>query len=54
VWTDTTKNNLRFFSKEVSPTEFKTRFPSAKSIEELAEFGNLFMRTIPGAIISME
>jgi hypothetical protein len=48
------KINWRFFSKEVSPTEFRTRFPSAKSIEELAHFGNLFMRTVPGAIISME
>jgi hypothetical protein len=38
----------------VSPTEFRTRFPSAKAIDELAHFGKLFMRTIPGAIINLE
>jgi hypothetical protein len=29
-------------------------FSSAKAIEELAHFGKLFMRTVPGAIISIE
>jgi hypothetical protein len=48
------KINWRFFAKEVSATEFRTRFPSAKTIEELAHFGKLFMRTVPGAIISLE
>jgi hypothetical protein len=38
----------------VSPTEFRTRFPYAKAIDELAHFGKLFMRTVPGAIISLE
>jgi hypothetical protein len=47
------KINWRFFAKEVSPTEFRTRFPSAKAIDELAHFGKLFMKTVPGAIISL-
>jgi hypothetical protein len=38
----------------VFPTEFRTRFPSAKAIDELAHFGKLFMRTVLGAIISLE
>jgi hypothetical protein len=43
-----------FFAEEVSSTEFRTRFLSAKAIDELAHFGKLFMRTVPGAIISLE
>jgi hypothetical protein len=54
VWAESMKINWRFFAKEVSATEFRTRFPSAKTIEELAHFGKLFMRTVPGAIISLE
>jgi hypothetical protein len=54
VWAESMKVNWRFFAKEVSPTEFRTRFPSAKAIDELAHFGKLFMKTVPGAIISME
>jgi hypothetical protein len=54
VWAELMKINWRFFAKEVSPTEFRTRFPSAKAIEELAHFGKLFMRTVPRAIISLE
>jgi hypothetical protein len=54
VWAESMKINWRFFAKEVSATEFRTRFPSAKAIEELAHFGKLFMRTVPGAIISLE
>jgi hypothetical protein len=54
VWAESMKINWRFFAKEVSPTEFRTRFPSAKAIDELAHFGKLFMRTVPGAIISLE
>jgi hypothetical protein len=45
---------MRFFAKEVSSTEFRIRFPSAKAIDELAHFGKLFVRTVPGAIISLE
>jgi hypothetical protein len=48
------KINCCFFAKEVSATEFRTRFPSAKTIEELAHFVKLFMRTVPGEIISLE
>jgi hypothetical protein len=48
------KINWWFFAKEVSSTEFITRFPSAKAIEELPHFGKLFMRTVPGAIMSLE
>jgi hypothetical protein len=47
------KINWRFFAREVSSTKFRTRFPSAKAIEELAHFGKLFMGTVPGAIISL-
>jgi hypothetical protein len=54
VWADTMHINWRFFAKEISPTEFRTRFPNAKSIEELAHFGKLFMKTVPGAIISLK
>jgi hypothetical protein len=54
VWAESMKINWRFFAKEVSPTEFRTRFPSTKYIEELAHFGKLFMRTVLGAITSME
>ncbi|KAK1570145.1 hypothetical protein QYE76_027234 [Lolium multiflorum] len=54
VWAESMKINWRFFAKEVSPTEFRTRFPSAKAIDELAHFGKLFMETVPGAIISLE
>jgi hypothetical protein len=54
VWAESMKINWRFFAKEVSPTEFRTRFPSAKAIDELAHFGKLFMKTVPGAIISLE
>jgi hypothetical protein len=54
VWADSMKINWRFFAKVVSPTEFRTRFPSAKAIEELAHFGKLFMKTVPGAIINLE
>jgi hypothetical protein len=53
VWAESMKINWRFFAKEVSPTEFRTRFPSAKAIDELAHFGKLFMKTVPGAIISL-
>jgi hypothetical protein len=48
------KINWRFFAKVVSPTEFRTRFPSAKAIDELAHFGKLFMKTVPGEIISLK
>jgi hypothetical protein len=54
VWADSMKINWRFFAKVVSPTEFRTRFPSAKAIEELSHFGKLFMRTVPEAIINIE
>jgi hypothetical protein len=54
VWAASMKINWRFFAKVVSPTEFRTRFPSAKAIEELSHFGKLFMRTVPEAIINIE
>jgi hypothetical protein len=54
VWAESMKINWRFFAKVVSPTESRTRFPSAKAINELAHFGKLFTRTIPGAIIILE
>jgi hypothetical protein len=41
----------RFFAKLVTATEFHTRFPNAKSIDELGHFGKLFMKTVPRAII---
>jgi hypothetical protein len=46
--------NWRFFAKVVSAIEFKTRFPNVELIEELTHFGKLFMKHIPGAIISLE
>jgi hypothetical protein len=54
VWADSMKINWRFFTKVVSPTEFRTRFPSAKAIEELAHFDKLFMKNVAGAIINLE
>jgi hypothetical protein len=39
VWDDSMKINWRLFAKVVSPTEFRTRFSSPKSIDELAHFG---------------
>jgi hypothetical protein len=48
VWADSMQINWRIFAKEISPMDFRARFPNAKSIEELAHFGKLFMRTIPG------
>jgi hypothetical protein len=54
VWANSKKINWRIFAKEVSPIEFRTRFPSPKAIEELAHFGKLFMKTVPGAIILLE
>jgi hypothetical protein len=54
VWAESMQINWRLFAKVVSPTEFKTRFPCAKVIDELAHFGKLFMRTVLGAIISLE
>jgi hypothetical protein len=45
--------NWKFFAKPVSATEFRTRFPNAKSIDELAHFDKLFMKTVPGAIIRL-
>jgi hypothetical protein len=51
---DSMKINWRFFAKEVSSTEFRTIFPNAKSIEELAHFGKSFMKTMPDAIITIE
>jgi hypothetical protein len=45
--------NWKFFAKSVSATEFRTRFPNAKSIDELAHVGKLFMKTVPGAIIRL-
>jgi hypothetical protein len=53
IWADSMQINWRFFAKVVSPTEFRTRFPNAKSIDELAHFGKLFMKTVPGAIIRL-
>jgi hypothetical protein len=46
--------NCHLFSKEVSSREYKTRFPSAKSIEELAHFGKLLMKIVLRAIIILE
>jgi hypothetical protein len=54
VWADSMQINWRFFAKIVSPTEFRTRFPNTKSINELAHFGKLFMKTVAGAIITGE
>jgi hypothetical protein len=52
VWADSM--NWRFFAREVSPAEFRTLFPNAKSIEELAHFGKFFMKMLPHAIITIE
>jgi hypothetical protein len=54
VWADSMHINWKFFAKVVSPTVFRTRFPNAKSIDELAHFGKLFMKTVPGAVISLQ
>jgi hypothetical protein len=51
VWADSMNINWRFFAKPVSNSEFRTRFPNAKSIDELAHFGKLFMKTVSGAVI---
>jgi hypothetical protein len=53
VWAESMQINWKFFAKPVSATEFRTRFPNAKSIDELAHFGKLFMKTVPGAIIRL-
>jgi hypothetical protein len=54
VWADSMHINWKFFAKVVSPTVFRTRFPNAKSIDELAHFGKLFMKTVPSAVISLQ
>jgi hypothetical protein len=53
VWADSMQINWRFFAKVVSQFKFRTRFPNAKSIDELAHFGKLFMKIVPGAIIRL-
>jgi hypothetical protein len=50
VRADSMNINWRFFAKPVTATEFCIRFPNAKSIDELAHFGKLFMKMVPGAI----
>jgi hypothetical protein len=54
VLEDSMKINWRLFPKVVSPTEFRTKFRNAKSLEELVHLGKLFTKIVPNTIISLK
>jgi hypothetical protein len=54
VWYDSMGYKWRFYVKVISETQYITRFPNAKCIEELFHFGKFFMKTVPNAIIKIE